>query len=394
MMPDRDEQKDLFQLVATLNAAIAGLRLYSPSHPKVTALADQAHAGIARRVVNREKTTAWLIEDELLWDGTALKVKAQQLQQFLGELRTSGIESISFLKGVSRSEISALLNALASNHADSIASSAHVKLGKLQLNGGESDLGLLSEQEQKQVAAFISVRDETYHRLKDACHRISRHQPFEINRVQDSVKAFVRGLVHSINPVRLLIQMKSLDEYTYTHMVNVCILTMSQAESLGFPPDHLFQIGVASILHDAGKLFIPAEILNKPGKLTDEERSIIETHSLKGASFILKHDRFPKLAVLGALEHHIKYDGTGYPAIGPAHQPNIISQMIAISDVFDAMRTRRSYKEPKPTKEIVSVLRQEKGSSYHPLLVDNFLRLIQAGSQAAPGGGADPPGGI
>jgi response regulator RpfG family c-di-GMP phosphodiesterase len=58
------------------------------------------------------------------------------------------------------------------------------------------------------------------------------------------------------------------------------------------------------------------------------------------------------------------------------------------------MRTRRSYKEPKPTKEIISVLQQEKGSSYHPLLVDNFLRLIQAGSQAAPGGGADPPGGI
>ncbi len=390
MMPNLDEQKDLFQLVSTLNAAIAGMRLYSATHPTVTALADQAYAGIARRMANRAQTTAWLIEDELLWDGTALKVKAHQLQQFLAELRTSGVESIRFLKGVSRSEITAFLNTLASNPTDSIASSTHVKLGKLQLNGKAADLDLPSEQEQQQMASFIAVRDETYHRLKETCHRISRHQTIEINRVQESVQAFIRGLVHSINPIRLLIQMKSIDEYTYTHMVNVCILTMSQAESLGFPPDYLFQIGVASILHDAGKLFIPSEILNKPGKLTVEERSIVETHSLKGASFILKHDTFPKLAVLGALEHHIKYDGTGYPTIGPSHQPNIISQMIAISDVFDAMRTRRSYKEPKPTKEIISVLQQEKGSSYHPLLVDNFLKLIQAESHGIPASGPAP----
>jgi HD-GYP domain-containing protein (c-di-GMP phosphodiesterase class II) len=209
---------------------------------------------------------------------------------------------------------------------------------------------------------------------------VFRHRTFDIKGVEDVVAAFVRGFVHSINPIRLLTQMKLADEYTYTHMVNVCILTMSQAESLGFPSEHLFQIGVAAILHDAGKLFIPSEILNKPGKLTNEERLIVETHSLRGASFILKHDSFPKLAVLGALEHHIKYDGTGYPSIPTAYQPNIISQMIAIADVFDAMRTRRSYKEPKPVQDIVNVLQKERGSAYHPQLVDNFLKLIREGS--------------
>jgi HD-GYP domain-containing protein (c-di-GMP phosphodiesterase class II) len=230
------------------------------------------------------------------------------------------------------------------------------------------------------VAAFLSLRDEKYPQVVDICHRVFRHRTFDIKGVEDVVAAFVRGFVHSINPIRLLTQMKLADEYTYTHMVNVCILTMSQAESLGFPAEHLFQIGVAAILHDAGKLFIPSEILNKPGKLTNEERLIVETHSLRGASFILKHDSFPKLAVLGALEHHIKYDGTGYPSIPTTYQPNIISQMIAIADVFDAMRTRRSYKEPRPVEDIVKVLQKERGSAYHPQLVDNFLKLIREGN--------------
>jgi HD-GYP domain-containing protein (c-di-GMP phosphodiesterase class II) len=383
MMQPLDEQKEIFQLVAGLTAAIAGMRLYAERHPKATALLDQAYAGIARRMANREKTTALIVEDGLLWDGTRLKTKAHPLQSFVKELRTIGVESISFYNGISRSEINQFLKTIALAPTGPIPSSTHVKFGKLRLNCKEPDLGTLSDQEQHNVAAFQSIRDAKYPQIKEMCRRMACRQTFDLRSVEDVVNAFIRGFVHGINPIRLLLMMKSMDEYTYTHMVNVCILTMSQAESLGFPSDSLFQIGVAAILHDAGKLFIPSEILNKPGRLTDEERSVMETHSLKGASFILRHDAFPKLAVLGALEHHIKYDGTGYPSIPPSYQTNIVSQMIAISDVFDAMRTRRSYKEPKPVEEIVSVLQHERGSAYHPLLVDRFLKLIQQDAQRA-----------
>jgi HD-GYP domain-containing protein (c-di-GMP phosphodiesterase class II) len=379
MMPARDENKEVFQLVAGLSAAIAGLRLYAEKHPKANALLDQTYADIVRRAAGREKTTVLIVEDELLWDGTALKAKTHQLQPFVELLRNIGVESISFHKGISRSEINEFLKALASNQADFLPSSAHIKLGKLQLNSKDSDPAPLGEAEQERVATFLSLRDENYPQVKEICHQISRQQALNIKGVEAVVMAFVRGLVHSINPIRLLIQMKLEDEYTYTHMVNVCILTMCQAEFLGFSAKFLSPIGVAALLHDVGKLFIPPEILNKPGKLADEERLIIEAHPLRGACFILKNDTCPRLAVLGALEHHIKYDGTGYPSIWTSYQPNIVSQMIAIADVFDALRTRRSYKAPKPVTDIVSVLQKEKGSAYHPRLVDNFLKLIKEG---------------
>jgi len=171
--------------------------------------------------------------------------------------------------------------------------------------------------------------------------------------------------------------LKSIDEYTFTHVINVCILTMSQAESLGFSGEHLYQIGVASVMHDAGKLFIPEEILNKPGKLSEKERAIIETHTTKGARYIIGLENIPRIAVLGALEHHIKYDGTGYPSIRRKWNPNLVSQMIAIADVFDALRSRRSYSEPKSTEQIIKILIEEKGSAFNPFLVDHFIKLIQ-----------------
>jgi hypothetical protein len=103
---------------------------------------------------------------------------------------------------------------------------------------------------------------------------------------------------------------------------------MSLAESLGFSGENLHQMGVASLLHDVGKIFIPEEILNKPGKLSQDERAIIETHTVKGARYLLGLEGIPKLAVISAFEHHLKYDGSGYPSIKGGWTPNIASQII------------------------------------------------------------------
>jgi len=179
-----------------------------------------------------------------------------------------------------------------------------------------------------------------------------------------------------VNPLRMLASLKSSHEYTFTHVVNVGILTMAQAESVGFTGEHLHAIGVASFLHDIGKLFVPEDILSKQGMLSQDERMIIETHTTKGARYLMGTEGIPKLAVLASLEHHLKYDGSGYPSIKGGWTPNIASQMISIADVFDAMRSRRSYQEPRPMSQIESVLKGGAGKAFNPKLIDNFLRLI------------------
>ena len=90
-------------------------------------------------------------------------------------------------------------------------------------------------------------------------------------------------------------------------------LRLIQAEKLGFSGRHLYDIGMASLLHDVGKTFIPDEILRKPGALTPIERSIVETHPIKGGRYLMEVVGIPKIAVLAALEHHLRFDGKGYP---------------------------------------------------------------------------------
>ena len=152
---------------------------------------------------------------------------------------------------------------------------------------------------------------------------------------------------------------------------------MSQEEPLGFSGEHLHQIGVASLLHDVGKVLIPEELLNKPGKLSQDERKIIETHTVKGARYLMGIEGIPKLAVLCAMEHHLKYDGSGYPSMKGGWRPNIVSQLISIADVFDAMRSRRSYQGALPLQQITDVLSKGSGTSFNPQLVSHFFRLIR-----------------
>jgi HD-GYP domain-containing protein (c-di-GMP phosphodiesterase class II) len=113
--------------------------------------------------------------------------------------------------------------------------------------------------------------------------------------------------------------------------------------------------------------------------LTKVERTVIETHTIKGGRYLLDQEGIPIVAALAAFEHHLKFDGSGYPFVKSDWKPSLVSQMIAIADVFDALRSKRSYGEPRTPAEILSIFSGDRGIAFHPLLLDNFLALIKPG---------------
>jgi response regulator RpfG family c-di-GMP phosphodiesterase len=151
---------------------------------------------------------------------------------------------------------------------------------------------------------------------------------------------------------------------------------MLLAEYLGFAGSHLNKIGVAAILHDVGKITTPDAILLKAGTLSSDERTVIETHPVLGAMRLMEMKGITNLAVIVAMEHHIKFDGSGYPRIKRGWKTNIVSQMITVADVFDALRTKRPYREPMTQDEITQILTKESGTSFNPYIVKCFLQLI------------------
>jgi len=391
-MPEHDIHAELSRVIAQLTAAVTNTSLYSASHPQVGQYIDKAYAVLMDLLKVKPEVTILLIGDDLVADNRPLAAdaSASYVINFARILRSRAIERVTFAAGMSKDELQSLIQELSSSDSVSVRSSSSIKLGKVEIRiqkgggGGGGDgsgaAGSASAEttvSQEDLQELLTLTAAEIDELKDLYLNIKKHRKIDVRSVDDIVKDFIRGFRQELNPLSLLASIKSAHEYTFTHVTNVAILTMSQAESLGFKGEHLHQIGVASLLHDVGKLFVPAEILSKAGMLTRDERNVIETHTVKGARYLMGLEGIPKLAVLAALEHHQKFNGTGYPSIKGGWTPNITSQMITIADVFDAMRSRRSYQEPIPEEKIIEVLVKGSGTSFNPQLVDHFLRLIK-----------------
>jgi len=380
-MPKIEFKKDLLQIIKTFNAAISNSQLYSFIHPQVKQYIELTYLELDRILQIGQEVTLVVIGGNLVFENQTIQDGGPNIYQFVTLLQKNNIERITFLEGLSKEDLYQLIKDLASSETTALKTSEHIKLGKVEIKMDKKNFSQddsLSDKSYENLKDIISLRDATLTEIKSIYRDIkNKKKQLDIRGTEEMINAFVKGFTQGINPISMLASLKSVDEYTFTHVINVCILTMSQAESLGFSGEHLYQIGVASVMHDAGKLFIPEEILNKPGKLSTEERAIIETHTTKGARYILGLENIPRIAVLGALEHHIKYDGTGYPSIKGKWNPNIVSQMIAVADVFDAMRSRRSYSPPKSNELIIKILTEEKGTAFNPFLVDSFIKLIK-----------------
>jgi len=390
-MAERDFHEDLGQVLAQLNAAVTNTSLYSPKHPQVAQYVERAFSLLQNLLQVKPDITIMLIGDDLVADNRPLPAGSGYVANFARIMKKKAIERLSFVEGLQREELGELIRGLAASDAASVRTSASIKLGKVELRvktreelqgwtgGGEASVGggppasdIPDEVYQELLALTVAELDE----LKGLYLSAKTHKKIDVRGVDDMVKGFIKGFRQEMNPLGLLASLKSANEYTFTHVTNVCILTMSQAECLGFSGEHLHQIGVSSLLHDIGKIFIPDEVLSKPGMLTPEERKIVETHTVKGARYLMGIEGIPKLAVLSALEHHQKFDGNGYPSIKGGWTPNITSQMISVADVFDAMRSKRAYQESHSLEKIEGVLTKGSGTSFNPVLVDHFIKMI------------------
>ncbi|MGD9247795.1 MAG: HD domain-containing protein [Desulfobacteraceae bacterium] len=372
--------QDILQVVSYLNAAVSNTRLYAADHPQVARYLKRAHHQLQAVLQTKPNLTFLIVDDDLVVDNHVLTSTTPQLDQFVALLSQCAVQRITFGRQVSVGGLLQLVQDLSTAGAEAVRSTPGITLGKVKVLSEmdlDSQRASLTPELQEKLAALEGDRARSLFDIRDLYHHIKSARQVSLYGLGEIVQRFLQGMLYNINPLQMLASLKSSDEYTFTHAINVCILTMAQAESLGIKGKMLYDIGIAASMHDAGKMFVSDDILNKPDKLTDEEWKHMREHSAHGAMYILKLDGIPKLAFLAALEHHIRYDGTGYPNLGKNWRPNIVSQMIAIADMFDAMRSRRSYKEPKPDEKIIKILQQESGTAFNPQLTQNFLRLIK-----------------
>ncbi|SDI94514.1 HDIG domain-containing protein [Lachnospiraceae bacterium G41] len=166
------------------------------------------------------------------------------------------------------------------------------------------------------------------------------------------------------------------DKYTRGHSIRVGFYTKKIAERMDFDEDELDNIYYIALLHDVGKINISDVILNKPGKLDDEERDIIKTHTTNGAQILKDFSSVPHI-VEGARYHHERYDGKGYPEGLSGEQIPLVARIIGVADAFDAMNSDRCYRKAYPMEKIVKELKEGAGKQFDPEVVKVMLELIE-----------------
>jgi HD-GYP domain-containing protein (c-di-GMP phosphodiesterase class II) len=197
--------------------------------------------------------------------------------------------------------------------------------------------------------------------------------------LEEVVINFIVTLQREANVLKLLSPMRDHNEYTFAHSTNVTLLTIFQAESIGLAGEYLREIGLAALLHDMGKMFVPKAIIEKPGKLTEAEWYEMKKHPMHGARYLSTVPEITNLAIVGAFEHHMKFDGKGYPeTLRRTRGQHLVSQLIAISDFFDALRTERPYRQTMEVDVVVGMLKEGAGTDFNPNLVNHFIGSLKA----------------
>lgn len=365
----------LHEFLRLLATAMATATLYSPAHRQVQRLCGQALGRLPEALAGGDAISLLLIDDELVVAGRPIEA-GLYCNRLVQALKARGIGHLRFGSDVSRQELLELVAALAWGGAGraELRASGHIHFGRVEVRlaaeggGGENV---------QRILALTEVSEAELPRLLEIYESARKHRRLRVAGIAEIVAGFIDTFKASAEPLLALAPLRHMDEYTYTHSTNVCILNLAQAMALGIDGPPLHEIGIAAMLHDVGKLFIPEEVLTKPGKLDDREWELMRQHPAKGAQYLLDSPGVPRLAVVTAFEHHLRYDGGGYPRVAAGWQQNLCSHLTTISDCFDALRTRRVYRDSLAVEKISAILQADAGTVLHPGLTRNFLQILR-----------------
>ncbi len=392
------------RLVVSLVAGINMRALYSGEHPALASHVERILEAViaACEDQRKEALTFLVVGQDLVVESQPLRTGSLYHQQLIRALGRRGVERLTLGRGLDAEEVVRFLTPLA--RGGNPVSTRHLIVGRVELQTaaveeGESSLGAgpgtaggsgAGPGGRGEDSVIDRLTAESVDSARDAFTEFRTDRRGGLVRLEQVVWSLMDALQRATREILPLAPLKTHDDYTFVHSVNVSLLTLAQARSFGIEGARLHAIGLAAFVHDIGKLRIPLEVLNKPGKLEGDEWRIMMSHAQEGATHLCGVEASHPLAILVAYEHHMRYDGQpNYPVPRVGRRPTLASQMTSISDVYDAICTTRPYARARSRDFAVKVLTERGGTFHSPGLVANFVRMVgRADAAPRPEGGA------
>ena len=371
-------------MVTALYAATKAFKFYPLENATVQNALEQLHR-IVRRILDREETIALrLVGDFVFLNEARLRLDLSDYVSFsyvAGLFRRHGVGQVTLGAGLERHHLVPFLSLLVEDAAggEEAFEQFLARLGSTHAQHIDvdpakevtDDLGLEADDRAKEAAKITYF--QSVHVAREVLTDARLGRAVNLRRVKRAVQSIVDQVLNNETSILGMTSLRDYDEYTFTHSVNVCIISVVIGQRLGLSKLQLYELGLGALFHDIGKQRIDAAIVTKAGRLTNEEWTWMRRHPTEGmlALFWMRGlADVPYRAMLLAYEHHMKIDLTGYPKNKRPRDPTLFSRIVATADGFDAATSKRSYQnQPWPADEVLREMRDNPKRGFDQLLV-------------------------
>ena len=375
---------DVSRFLTSLAQTLSTMSLYKPGHPARERVVDRAFGLMKDVLAENSRPEFSFLGDEVVFGKTS--VRELRDWDWSRRFAAMGIQRLEFDADVTRDDFVEFLEEVYARMSTTTApvdtSEARTTRVRRIRYGA---LGIRSETEEgrRKLESEIATATIAYHlgeeidAVKYMHDQVTKNGGLPLLEAEAVVRSLSVAMHGESDMMLPLLMLKEFDQYTTTHCLNVSVLTMALAEHLGLSARDVRTFGVAGLLHDLGKVRIPMDILNKPGKLSDEERTVMQNHTVEGARLIITSDRELDMAAAVAYEHHIMLNGGGYPRRHYHRDVHKASTLVHVCDVYDALRTNRPYRAAWEAEKVLKYIEEKSGSEFEPDIAGKFIEMMR-----------------
>ncbi len=389
-MPDEKSKEKLRdfckELVLALVASVRSLSLYPPEHPESKKKLDGLLKRLDVYLSQRPTLTLLLLSKEVIVENMPFPELTNLLPKLLQRLEAIHLERLMFRQGLSEEELITFLQLLVpllQNPKD-----GEIVLAKNQERLPHILAGRLPLESQPQVSyeQFVDVLKLARQsmltlsaQLKELFSDVTGPLPSDkVSLAKGAVDTVQKMLKGKDLPLKILIFQRSADPSPYVHALNVCALSLGIAEQIGLEKEWIQEIGLGALLHDIGLYFSPPALLSTTAVITLDEKNRYWDHPVRGAELLLASPGIPELVPIIVYEHHLHYNGEGFPAQQRPRELNLGSMITLIANTYDNLRRDRPEQKALSMTETLNTMNQEAGKDFHPLLFKAFRDLVKA----------------
>jgi len=364
MSPRTDWEVLVHEAITELAAGATAVNLYGAGHPRAVQAVERLGSGLAQLLADDTELAFVLLGEELFVQGRPFTRSTRQSRTLIRRFRRKGLEQVIFHQGVTGEELQGFFEELAATDETEVQQRTHIHVGKIELS--ERELGGPDTDEAGAGRKKLPVIRDRVSLIHETFANFALGHELALGDLESVVRAQLRTLEADPDPLHQFAPWEGEERWPAVHAHNVSVLAIGMARFAKIGAAVTVDLGMAGLLHDIGKVFLPAEVLARELELTGDELEMILDHPRIGLETTVPVGQLAPIVLIVIAEHHLNYNGTGYPRLSRPRRPHPASRLIAVADAFVVLFTARGGRGLLTREGTLAWLTDHEGSVLDP----------------------------